>query len=419
MRPAPATILAIDDEQTNLKVLHAYLDSTPYKINYSTSAEEGIKVATEIVPDIILLDVLMPKMSGFEVCLALKNNPQTANIPIIFMTALADSESKTKAFEYGAVDYLTKPFEMCEILMRIKNHLALNRTQQELKLLNETLEQQVAARTEELRKKQELLIQTDKMKSLGTLVAGVAHEINNPNNFIMTNAPLLNRIWTNVIPILDDHYERSGDFALSGRLMYSKIKSKLIPLTDGIVDGSNRIANIVSDLKNFSKKDSGVLTDKVNIVDIIDQATTILHNLLKRSTNNLKIDIEAGRHIIAGNQQRLSQVVINLITNACQALENKSKHLYISVKKSDQKVILKVEDQGCGIDTENLNYVKDPFFTSRRTTGGTGLGLAISDEIIKDHNGQLDIESEKGYGTTITVTLPVLDENQNEEFKSE
>lgn len=261
---------------------------------------------------------------------------------------------------------------------------------------------------EEQKKMQERqMIQTEKMATLGTLATGIAHEINNPNNFMMLNADILKRAWSDIEPILKEHYSQNGDFLLAG-LPYSESFEKIGQLISGLSEGSRRIKQIVDGLKNFAVADSGEMNESVDIAKAIDSSVLIVHNMLKRSTNNFSEDIEDTELRIKGNQLQIEQVIINLLTNACQSLPSPDKS--ISVKafkdKKGSSVIIEISDQGIGISKEHLKHICDPFFTTKRDIGGTGLGLSISYSMIKNHNGSMTFTSKKGEGTTVRITLP-------------
>lgn len=264
----------------------------------------------------------------------------------------------------------------------------------------------------ELRREQ--LIQADKMLSLGSLVAGVAHEINNPNNSIVMNVPLLQRAWKSIEPIMEAYKEERGDFIVGG-LPYSEMRTLVPSLLDGIKGGAERIKNIVSGLKDYARQDPGMPQQKVNINEVIDKALVILSNKIKHSTRNLIVErAEDLPHVLASSQ-KIEQVIINLLENACNALQDSNKNIEITTKFDKKKNMAQIiiKDEGTGISPNNLKYIQDPFFTTRRDSGGTGLGLSISSGIIKDYGGELQIESIVGEGTKITVNLPALQENNN------
>jgi PAS domain S-box-containing protein len=256
--------------------------------------------------------------------------------------------------------------------------------------------------------KQKQLIQADKMVSLGILVSGIAHEINNPNNFIMLNAQFFSKVWDDVQPILKEYENAHGDFVIAG-MSFSDSYKKIQESLSGITDGANRIQKITRSLTNFAKYDPGELNHNVSLNSVVDNSITIAGNLIKNSTNNFKVNFDKGIPLVTGNAQQLEQVVINLINNSCHALTDKKQAIEISIyyQNDDEKIVLEVKDEGRGIEPENLKYIFDPFFTTKRNTGGTGLGLSISYNIVKNHSGDFVISSKVGKGTTCKVILPI------------
>jgi len=264
-------------------------------------------------------------------------------------------------------------------------------------------------RAEELtRAQQQQLIQADKMATLGILVSGVAHEINNPNNFIMLNAKILSRAWNDITPILEEHYKSSGDFLLAG-MPYTKAHGRLAQLISGISEGAQRIQKIVRSLKDFARQDRGDLDQLVDINAVVQSAILIVSNLIKKSSDRFCVKYGENLPKIKGNFQHLEQVIINLITNSCQALPNKERGVIVSTSydKNSNTIIVKVQDEGIGIPSENLKHILDPFFTTKRDSGGTGLGLSVSYNIIKRHGGDLNFTSQLGKGTTAIIRLPL------------
>jgi PAS domain S-box-containing protein len=260
---------------------------------------------------------------------------------------------------------------------------------------------------------QQQLMQASKMVALGTLVSGVAHEVNNPNNFIMLNSPILKEAWENAMPILQKYYEENGDFLLGG-MKFSEMRENIPSLFSGISDGARRIKQIVDDLKNYVRDNTADLDQSVDINDVIKSAVSLLSNMIKKSTH--QFSIKYGNHLplLRGNFQRLEQVMINLIQNACQALPDASKGIYISVQSDKQKstIVIKIRDEGTGIPAEKLLNITDPFFTTKQDSGGVGLGLSISSKIVEEHDGTMNFESQIGAGTITTITLPVDRKNQ-------
>jgi len=252
------------------------------------------------------------------------------------------------------------------------------------------------------------LMQASKMVALGTLVSGVAHEINNPNNFIMLNSPILKEAWENVMPIVEQYYKENGDFVLGG-MNYSEMRENIPALFAGIAEGAGRIKQIVHDLKNYVRDDTADLTQEVNLNAVLTSAISLVHNMIKNATNRFEIEYGKNLPVLRGNFQRLEQVVINLIQNACQALPTADKGIYITTLYDDEasKIIIRVQDEGKGISPETLSRITDPFFTTRQNSGGVGLGLSISSRIVEEHGGSIQFTSKPGVGTTAEVIIPV------------
>jgi PAS domain S-box-containing protein len=257
--------------------------------------------------------------------------------------------------------------------------------------------------------RQQQLVQSDKMASLGILVSGIAHEINNPNNFILLNARLFTRVWADVLPVLDEYQANNGDFSVAG-MPYSGARNKLVQSLHNIVQGSERIQNITKSLTEYARRDGGARTEPVDLNKVVAMAVAMTDNLVRRSTTNFRVDYGANLPLTTGNVQQLEQVIINLITNACQSLSDNSGEIKIktySSRESDEVGVV-VKDFGSGIKESDLKYIMDPFFTTKRDKGGTGLGLSVSYNIVKSHGGLLVLTSEPNKGTRAKVTLPVV-----------
>jgi polar amino acid transport system substrate-binding protein len=267
---------------------------------------------------------------------------------------------------------------------------------------------------------QQQLMHASKMVALGTLVSGVAHEVNNPNNFIMLNSPILKEAWDNAMPILERYYEENGDFILGG-MNYSQMRTNIPNLFSGISDGAKRIKRIVDDLKNYVRDNTADLNQSLDINEVLNSAVSLLSNMIKKSTNRFSIESGNNVPLLKGNFQRLEQVMINLVQNACQALPDSQKGIFVSVTFDEEKsnIVVSIRDEGMGIPPETLEHITDPFFTTKHDSGGVGLGLSISSKIIEEHGGSIRFESEIGAGTTVEIVLPVDPENKTVKGKPE
>ena len=262
---------------------------------------------------------------------------------------------------------------------------------------------------EEKKAIQAKLIQTNKMTSLGLMVSGMAHEVNNPNNSIKFSAHVLSRTWSDMLPILDNYSRAEGDFVIGGH-QYSQIREALPQLISGITDSSRRIEGIIKNLRDFVRKGQSDLSMRIDINRIVSVSSSILNNQIKMHTNHFKLELDERVPEVKGNSQQLEQVIINLIMNALQSLPDKDRSVSVATSFDEQagQVMVKVSDTGCGMPPDVKNRLFEPFFSTKLDSGGTGLGLAISNVIIKDHKGVLEFVSAPGKGTTAIVKLAVV-----------
>lgn len=272
------------------------------------------------------------------------------------------------------------------------------------------LAQEVAERNkalEELRRHQDKLIQADKMASLGTLVSGVAHEINNPNGLLLLDIPLLKRVHGDAEEIFEAHYREQGDFMLGG-VPYSEMRDEIPRILDEMQDGAQRIKRIVNDLKDFARRDDVGQKELIDVEEAAKRALRLVEPTIRSATSRFETEYQGGLPRVLGNAQRIEQVIVNLVLNACQALPDRERGVTLSTRLDPESgtVQVTVEDEGTGIAQENLPYLMDPFFTTKRDAGGTGLGLSVSSGIVKEHGGALLFSSRPGAGTTVTLSLP-------------
>jgi len=265
--------------------------------------------------------------------------------------------------------------------------------------------------SEKVRMQQEMdtfqskLITSNKLASLGMLVSGVVHEINNPNNFISVNATLLGNMWDKAFPILERYAAEHGEFELSG-MPFTRMQEAVPKLCNGIKKGSTRIKNMVENLRGISRDDNRHCECMVNIVQVVRDALTIIGHQIHNYTDHFDLDLPNPAIFVIGNHQQLEQVVINLVMNALQSLPNQERGIRVSIGHDEgASVIMTIQDEGRGIKPEIIERISEPFFSTRLDEGGTGLGLSISASIIKDHNGSMEFFSEVDKGTKVVVTL--------------
>jgi len=267
---------------------------------------------------------------------------------------------------------------------------------------------------EESKAIQAKLVQANKMTSIGLLVSGLAHDINNPNGSILLAAHLLAKSWKDIVPILDKFHVDEGDFSIAGH-DYSQIRETLSHHISGIIENSRRIEGIINNLKDYVRIGKANLAIATDINNVVTVSVAILKSHISRHTEHFELDLDDDLPPIKGNPQQLEQVVVNLILNALQALPDKNRGVKVTTTTdhSEEVVIIRVHDAGCGMTKEVLIRICEPFFSTKIDSGGTGLGLAIAHSIIKEHKGTLDFISEVGIGTTAIVKLPYIPVGHN------
>ncbi|MCU0235478.1 MAG: ATP-binding protein [Acidobacteria bacterium] len=251
------------------------------------------------------------------------------------------------------------------------------------------------------------LMQTDKLASLGQLVSGIAHEINNPNTFIRGNVSIIQEAMRDILPILDEYAGNDRNLQIA-RLNYDVFRSNVLVLLEDMAQGANRIKTIVDGLRKFAKRDDGVLNDEVDLNEIIQSCLRLVANQIGRKAK-VRLELDAGIPKVRGNFQRLEQVVVNILINASQAIDKKMGDIVIQTAhlEKEGENLLRISDDGKGIDEKTMKQIFDPFFTTKRNQGGTGLGLSIAYGIIKEHKGRIEVESKPGAGTTFSVRIPI------------
>lgn len=254
-------------------------------------------------------------------------------------------------------------------------------------------------------REREAMTRADKMISLGVLVSGVAHEINNPNHSIMLNAPLLRAAWKGIVPIVDEHAAQQGDLRVAN-LPWGELRGEAQSMIDDIEHAAERIRGIVTELRGFALDHDPGERRAVAINDVVQSSLRLLGNHIRKATTRFTLSLADGLPGVQGNPRRLEQVLVNLIINACQALEKTDCAITIETGRTATRVFVRVIDEGRGISAGDLRKIKDPFFTTKRASGGSGLGLAVSERIAQDHGAELTFESEPGRGTTATLSIP-------------
>ncbi|HIK05645.1 MAG TPA: hybrid sensor histidine kinase/response regulator [Trichormus sp. M33_DOE_039] len=415
--PIRGIILVVDDNPTNLQVLSSFLDNSSFEVWAARSGEKALqRLENDLLPDLILLDVMMPGMNGFETCQHLKSEPRFRDIPIVFMTALTETADKVKGFQVGAVDYITKPFQHEEVLVRIEHQLKLKH-----------LTTSLIAKNAELQNTQTQLIQAEKISSLGQIAAGIAHEVNNPINFIAGNLSFVEKYVQEVVNLLKlyQKYLPNPPGEIQAAMQQSDINyilKDLSSIMQSMQVGTDRVTEIVSSLNKFSRHRE-VGKKLTNLHEGIESTLLILGHRLKANANRPAIQIikEYGDlPLVKCYPGEINQVFMNLISNAIDAIEEVQKNqayhelaqnpgvIKLKTEVIGAKIICIIADNGIGIGEEVKTKIFDAFYTTKPIGKGTGLGLSIAYQIVVvNHRGNISCHSTPDIGLNFVIELPI------------
>ncbi|BAY48118.1 response regulator receiver sensor signal transduction histidine kinase [Scytonema sp. HK-05] len=462
-------ILVVDDTPDNLRLLSAMLTAQGYEVRKALNGKMALTACQMVLPDVILLDINMPGMDGYEVCQQLKADDRTREVPVIFMSALDDVLDKVKAFDVGGVDYITKPFHGAEVVLRIENQIHLRLLQIKLQEKNFLLQNAL----DDLKAAQVKQIQNEKMAALGQLVAGIAHEVNNPISFIYGNLEYVGQYVQELVNVISVYQQEYPNPTPHIQQMVKDIDlnfliNDLRNLIAAMYRGSDRIREIVLALQKFSRLDEAEMKS-VNIHEGIDSSLEMLQHRLRQTAYRPGIVIvkEYGSlPPVTCYASELNQVFMHILNNAIDALERRvgdrewesvsptshgqmgrwADHQRLSDGQirwrweleermtqshptptsitwapqirirteltGNHTVKISITDNGLGMDESVRSRTFDPFFTTKPVGQGSGLGLAISHTIVvQKHQGQISCNSLPGQGAELLIEIPVKHAN--------
>ncbi|MGB1833866.1 MAG: ATP-binding protein [bacterium] len=371
--PSDITILVVDDEPINRQVLRNQLEMVGYRVEVAIDGLQGLKLLEKLNPQVILLDVMMPRLSGYQTCYRIRQKYSASELPIILLTAKDQPEDTVRGFQHGANDYLTKPFSREELLIRVRFHLKLSKATSE-----------VYRMMDDLRGMQNQLIQSAKLAAVGEMTSGIAHELKTPLAGIST-------ILSGVELARQLHQEIDMDATCSRVSLLVK-----------------RCSAIIEHMRNYSRRTEETHSQTQIINQLLKNTLLLVEPQLKRIGGKLELNLGHDLPFVRGNDIQLEQVFINLCNNACDAMEqSKERILTIQSMAEGDAVVVRVSDTGTGMRPEVQERVFESFFTTKSSAKGTGLGMSISQNIIEQHKGQIRFNSELGRGTTFEIYLPV------------
>ena len=355
-------VLVIDDEENICKSCEAVLRDEGYAVTTFNKPSDGLKRLREEDIDLILLDLKMPEADGIEVLKELRAHHRETLVVVI--TGYASVETAVASLKLGAFDYVSKPFTPDELSLAVKRAFEHKRMVADYRKMNE-----------------ERMMRSEKLASIGRLAAGIAHEINNPLTSVLTFSSLLLKKAEN-----DDQKEKLGI----------------------IVQETTRCRRIVRDLLNFARQGEPK-KEECSINQVIDSALSLTGNQMKIGDKRIAVKKELGElPLLQLDPNQMLEVFVNIMINAIDAMPRGGELTLATCLAQDGKTVeIVVSDTGCGIPRQNLARIFDPFFTTKEAGKGTGLGLSVTYGIIDRHNGSIDVDSEVGRGTTLTIRLPV------------
>jgi len=426
---ARAKILVVDDTPANLEVITETLSSAGYAVATAISGERALKRLQTYVPDLILLDIQMTGIDGFETCRRIQANPDTSSIPIIFITVFSDTENIVKGFSMGIVDYICKPFKEPELLARVQTHLQLQSLTHHLEVRVDERTTELQMALEELSRSRLQLVQNEKMSTLGSLVAGVAHEINNPLGFLSGSVKNAKDYMQDLLRHLELYQKHYPDPVVSLRTHAKAIDldflcEDLPKLLNSMQNATDRIKAISTSLRTFSRADINH-KEVFNLHEGIDSTLLILKYRLK--ANKRRPEIRVIRDYgelppIECFPSQLNQVFTNILANAIDMFDEAAQQSsFTDLKEKPQKITIHttvvperkaieihIGDNGRGMTDNVKARIFDHLFTTKGVGKGTGLGLAIAYQIVTEtHGGSLEVKSKLGQGTEFSIQLPI------------
>jgi len=372
-------------------LLRRALAEKGYRVLTAVDGAHGLELARQHRPDLVVTDWMMPNLHGPGLIQAIKGDPELRSTPVVLLTAKSDEESKMLGTEHGADAFLGKPFDRRELFSTVRNLLQLKERERE-----------ITEAYRELSRAQAELVLARKMAALGQLVAGIAHEINNPASFVQASFELITRqvdaLRRKLWELLPDDAEGEAVrrvFEEDFRVIDESVRHHEI--------GTERITAIVQSLLSFARHDQAP-RQRVDLHDVVADTLTILRHPLR----GVDVTVDRGElPRITCNPSQLGQVLMNLLTNAAHAVRGRpAPRVTIRTRREGDHVVVAVQDNGPGVDPSVVDRLFDPFVTTKPVGEGTGMGLAICWTIVRDHGGELEVDSSPG-GATFRVRLPV------------
>lgn len=393
-----ALILIVDDTPKNLQLLGSILSKANYEVAVATSGPQALNFLTKRQPNLILLDIMMPEMDGFEVAQNITKNPATKDIPFMFVSAMSDTDSKVKGFEYGAKDYITKPFQVAEILARVKTHLQLKKALDTVNEYNTKLEDMLESRTKEL-------IKSERNSAFSLLSQGIVHNLKNPLTIIYGGSQILEF----------SKPDMSAESLSDPVKKYIELAAKTANKVNTSV---NRMLDMINSLMAKSRTDKSDALEDFDLNELLTNELEFLTaDLHFKNKVEKEINVHEGTLIINAIPGEISQILQNLIRNALDAMhKQEAQSLAFSTGKEKNHIWLSIKDNGPGIPEDLQQKIFDPFFTTKpkatekktKEPTGTGLGLHMCAQMVESYKGYIKLNSKVGEGSEFKLFFPAV-----------
>jgi len=406
-----ASVLICEDNPDMRRLLRD-LVGREFEVRVAKNGAEGLRAVQDAIPDLVLTDVMMPEMSGIELCAALKADPATAGVPVVLVTSKAERDMKIEGLEKGADDYVTKPFHARELLARVRSLVKLRRVSAEVERQNEALESandDLARALRDLKEAEAQIVHSERLAAVGELAAGLAHEVNNPVNFALNAARTLISYVEDIGKALREYEaqtEGSTEAARDrGKEPLRELAADVLELAEIVSDGLERTSRLVGDLRDLAGP-GGSERSRVDIRQTVESAVQLTRYFIQK--RGAVVEVQAGDEVpaVRGDAQALGQVFLNLLKNAAETFECDGGRIWVEMSTEAGGALVKVVDNGPGIPPECNERVFDPFFTTKPAGKGSGLGLSISKKVIEEHSGRIETTSAAQGGASFSVWLP-------------
>lgn len=407
--------IVVAEDNADMRKLIVHLLSSEFRVRPARHGREALEFVRERLPALVVTDVMMPEMSGTELCQAIKTDDGLAGVPVMLVTSKAEREMKIHGLELGADDYVTKPFHPRELVARARSLVRLGSLQLALAEQNAALESALS----HLHDTEVVLVQSERLAAVGELAAGIAHEVNNPVNFALNSLRMLrdtvvqvNEFATRVAALEWRDPAKLADSAaelerLEAEMGIGEVAATLDELVGIVIEGLGRTGRLVRDLQDF-----GAHGDRervaVDLRSAIDSTLRLLHPLLQERRLKVECSYAPDLPAVVADPSAVKQLVLNLLKNAADALEETGGNIRIAAAASEDRglVEVSVEDDGPGIPPDLRERIFAPFFTTKAAGRGTGLGLSICRRIAEAHQGSLDVGAAASEGALFTLRLP-------------